>query len=57
MGRINGEEMEEVNAFKYLGAWFDRRMRGNVSTAGENDREGRGMGWKGGVDVQEGRSG
>ncbi len=27
---INGEELEEVNAFKYLGAWLDRRMRGNV---------------------------
>ena len=22
--RINGEEMEEVKAFKYLGVWFDR---------------------------------
>ena len=28
--RINGEEMEEVKAFKYLGVWFDRSMRGNV---------------------------
>ena len=28
--RINGEELEEVKAFKYLGVWFDRGMRGNV---------------------------
>ena len=28
--RISGEEMEEVKAFKYLGVWFDRGMRGNV---------------------------
>ena len=28
--RIRGEEMEEVKAFKYLGVWFDRGMRGNV---------------------------
>ena len=27
--RINGEE-KEVKAFKYLGVWFDRGMRGNV---------------------------
>ena len=28
--RIGDEEMEEVKSFKYLGAWFDQRMRGNV---------------------------
>ena len=28
--RINGQEMEEVKVFKYLGLWFDRGMRGNV---------------------------
>lgn len=28
--RINGEEIEEVKAFKYLGVWFDKGMRGNV---------------------------
>ena len=28
--RVSGEEMEEVKAFKYLGVWFDRGMRGNV---------------------------
>ena len=27
---IRGEEMEEVESFKYLGVWFDRRLRGNV---------------------------
>ena len=27
--RINGQEMEEVKVFKYLGLWFDRGMRGN----------------------------
>ena len=24
--RINGQEMEEVKVFKYLGLWFDRGM-------------------------------
>ena len=28
--RIGDEEMEEVDSFKYLGVWFDQRMRGNV---------------------------
>ena len=28
--RIGDEEMEEVESFKYLGVWFDQRMRGNV---------------------------
>ena len=27
---ISGEQMEEVTAFKYLGVWLDRKMRGNV---------------------------
>ncbi len=27
---ICGEEMEEVEVFKYLGLWMDKRMRGNV---------------------------
>ena len=27
---INGEVMEEVEAFKYLGVWLDRKMKGNV---------------------------
>ena len=27
---INGEVMEEVEAFKYLGFWLDRKMKGNV---------------------------
>ena len=27
---ISGEVMEEVEAFKYLGVWLDRKMRGNV---------------------------
>ena len=27
---ISGEQMEEVVAFKYLGVWLDRKMRGNV---------------------------
>ena len=27
---IRGEQMEEVIAFKYLGVWLDRKMRGNV---------------------------
>ena len=27
---IGDEEMEEVDSFKYLGVWFDQRMRGNV---------------------------
>ena len=27
---ISGEQMEEVIAFKYLGVWLDRKMRGNV---------------------------
>ena len=27
---ISGEHMEEVIAFKYLGVWLDRKMRGNV---------------------------
>ena len=35
--RINGEEMEEVKAFKYLGVCFDRSMRGNVQL--ENMKE------------------
>ena len=28
--RIGDEEMEEVDSFKYLGVWFEQRMRGNV---------------------------
>ena len=28
--KIGDEEMEEVESFKYLGVWFDQRMRGNV---------------------------
>jgi len=27
---ISCEVMEEVEAFKYLGVWLDRKMRGNV---------------------------
>ena len=27
---ISREAMEEVEAFKYLGIWLDRKMRGNV---------------------------
>ena len=30
MLHINGKEMEEVEAFKNLGVWFDRWMRRNV---------------------------
>ena len=28
--KINEERMENVEVFKYLGVWFDRRMEGNV---------------------------
>ena len=28
--RIGDKEMEEVEPFKYLGVWFDQRMRGNI---------------------------
>ena len=28
--KIGDEEMEEVESFKYLGVWFDQRMKGNV---------------------------
>ena len=27
---IGEEAMEEVEEFKYLGVWFDRKLRGNV---------------------------
>ena len=28
--KIGEEAMEEVEEFKYLGVWFDRKLRGNV---------------------------
>jgi len=42
--RINGEEMEEVKAFKYLGAWFDKGMQGNVHL---EKMKGKAKGWAG----------
>ena len=28
--KIGEEAMEEVEEFKYLGVWFDKKLRGNV---------------------------
>ena len=42
--------MEEVEKFKYLGVWFERKLRSNVHF--EDGKSGRRVGWKGDVDVQ-----
>ena len=42
--------MEEVEEFKYLGVWFDRKLRGNVYLRRWRIRQK--MHWKGDVEVR-----
>ena len=44
--RIRGEEMEKVKAFKYLGVWFDRGMRGKTEWMSRKDGQ---------IEVERGR--
>ena len=42
--------MEEVEEFKYLGVWVDRKLCGNVQL--EKMAKGRRVDWKGDIDEQ-----
>ena len=44
---MDGEVLEEVEAFKYLGVWFDKKLKGNIQLVREDEGEGRRVGREG----------
>ena len=50
--KIDEEIVEEVEEFKYLGVWVDRKLRGNVQLEKIAKKKGRRVYWKGDMHEQ-----